>query len=288
MGEPLLTKRIGDKWVPVDDIEPESDPIKSSDGNASDDDSENTFKGEKEMGKFTIKMRRDGKWISVPESQAIKMIIDDLLNNNFNDEILEYHLPFLNEPEMQMKIVKGLLEKCGEKTSIDDLKKLILYKEPEPPCFIHYGSESFDPDRFIPVKNERGWVKPEWGGLWACPIESGKQWTEFVSDTTMDKDISKSFTFRLKEDAKVLEISGPKDLNYIPLCSINIMGDLSQPMFRGNLVNDFKVNLDFEKIAENYDAIIINAGSDVLLYHMFYGWDVDSILVLNKDVVIPV
>ena len=59
-------------------------------------------------------------------------------------------------------------------------------------------------------------------------------------------------------------------------------------MFRGNLVNDFKVNLDFEKITENYDAIIINAGSDVLLYHMFYGWDVDSILVLNKDVVIPV
>ena len=55
MGEPLLTKRIGDKWVPVDDIEPESDPIKSSDGNASDDDSENTFKGEKKWENLQLK-----------------------------------------------------------------------------------------------------------------------------------------------------------------------------------------------------------------------------------------
>ena len=291
MGDPLLTKRIGDKWVPVDDINPESDPIKSSDDHTSGDrDSKNTFKEEKkEMGKFTIKTRKDGKWVNLSEDQAIQMIIVDLLANKFDDDILESYLPFLNEPEMQMKIVKALLDKCGEKTSIDDLKKLFSDKETTEPRFIHYGSESFDPDRFIPVKNERGWVKPERGGLWACPIESGKQWTEFVSDTAcMAKDISKSFTFRLKEDAKVLKISGPRDLNYVTLCTITIMGDLSQPMFRGNLVNDFKVNLDFEKIAENYDAIIINAGTDTLLYYMFYGWDVDSILVLNKDVIIPV
>ena len=41
--------------------------------------------------------------------------------------------------------------------------------------------------------------------------------------------------------------------------------------------------LDFEELKKEYDAIevIISDG----LYYALYGWDCDSILILNKDIV---
>lgn len=47
--------------------------------------------------------------------------------------------------------------------------------------------------------------------------------------------------------------------------------------------------IDFEKLKSlGCDALEIFAGSNRTLYDLFYGWDCDSILILNKDVIIPV
>jgi hypothetical protein len=43
--------------------------------------------------------------------------------------------------------------------------------------------------------------------------------------------------------------------------------------------------LDFEKLARDYDAVEILAGSNVDLYYAFYGWDCDSILIMNPYVI---
>ena len=43
--------------------------------------------------------------------------------------------------------------------------------------------------------------------------------------------------------------------------------------------------LDFEKIYQKYDAVEINISSDYMLYYFLYGWDCDSVLVMNPDVI---
>ena len=43
--------------------------------------------------------------------------------------------------------------------------------------------------------------------------------------------------------------------------------------------------LDFEKIAKEFGAIEVNISSDEKLYWKLYGWDCDSILIMNPNVV---
>lgn len=51
-------------------------------------------------------------------------------------------------------------------------------------------------------------------------------------------------------------------------------------------INDIGIKLalgyDFERIAKEYDVIDFKIGE---LYMALYGWDVDSIVVLNPDVI---
>ena len=44
--------------------------------------------------------------------------------------------------------------------------------------------------------------------------------------------------------------------------------------------------LDFEKLAETYDAVEVSISSDFDLYYKLYGWDCDSIVIMNPDVVV--
>ena len=46
--------------------------------------------------------------------------------------------------------------------------------------------------------------------------------------------------------------------------------------------------LDFEKLAEQYDAIKVSISSDYRLYRALTGWDCDSILIMTPDIVNPV
>ena len=46
------------------------------------------------------------------------------------------------------------------------------------------------------------------------------------------------------------------------------------------------VLLDFEKLAETYDAVEVNISSDFNLYYQLYGWDCDSIVIMNPDIIV--
>ena len=137
------------------------------------------------------------------------------------------------------------------------------------PLLIHYGSDKFIPEKVLPVKND-SWVKPNReGGLWTSPVDSKWGWKDWNDcEQFRDCDERNSFTVRLKSDAKIFVIDSLEDLKNSPLRD-----------------GYSKRVLDFEFIAQNYDAIwLTEKGQNEthLSYPIdLYGWDCETVLILN-------
>lgn len=148
----------------------------------------------------------------------------------------------------------------------------------------HYGSNKFNKDEFINVFNTPYSNKPS-GGLWSCPtIDVDISWNEWSksNDFRLDK-LEEYFDFTLSEDAKVLEIKDIKDLANLP----TIRQDYC--------LGIYDVNIDFEAISKEYDAMMVwmyrseDLDDSVRMfdgmYYKLYGWDVDTLLVFNPNVI---
>ena len=148
--------------------------------------------------------------------------------------------------------------------------------------YIHYGSKKFDTERFTPIKNCYPRNKPI-GGLWASEVGarySWKRWCESENYRTHHYRADNYFKFTIAENAKILTL----------LCADDVK---SMPMLGKAGVVDYQP--DFEEIMSlGYDAIDYRLSDEVgafafdSLYWCLYGWDCDSILILNKDIVIPI
>lgn len=86
----------------------------------------------------------------------------------------------------------------------------------------------------------------------------------------MECNEDNAFRFTLSDNAKVLYIDDSGILKRIPSKNDEFM---------------FWVILDFEKLSEQYDAIEVNISKCYRLYHLLYGWDCDSILIMNPDII---
>lgn len=140
------------------------------------------------------------------------------------------------------------------------------------PKYVHYGHKSFDKALFKPIKNHALLSKPD-GGLWASPIDSEYGWKDWcVSESFRDCNEDDSFIFILATGAKVMILDSVDKLVLVP-----------------HVEQEHSVTwqcLDFEKIVElGYDAILYLQSEDHRLYMELYGWDCDSLLVLNPDIV---
>ena len=136
--------------------------------------------------------------------------------------------------------------------------------------YIHYGSKVFDKNKFEKVSNY--FIKPR-GGFWASRIDSEYGWKEWNDDnkfTTCQKE--NSFEFSLSPGANVVELFTLEDLQNLPI---------RQKDF---LVGEFYI-IDFEEcVKRGIDAIeLMDIGKG--LYYPLYGWDCESILILNPDIV---
>lgn len=139
--------------------------------------------------------------------------------------------------------------------------------------YIHYGHKEFDINKFNPIKNRMGFPKP-FGGLWASDINTSYGWKDWNKDNDfVDCDIDNSFTFELRDDANVFHIHHVTDLKKTPH---------KKPYQYSSFL------IDFEKMKQNgFDAIELHLSEDWDLYYELYGWDCDSILIMNPDIVIP-
>lgn len=150
--------------------------------------------------------------------------------------------------------------------------------------YIHYGHSSFDLFRFTPIQNREMFSKPS-GGLWASAVDSEYGWKEWCTDENFRmSNLSESFEFVLTEWAKVLHIRSVKDLESLPRHET--------PGWYGELMWDC---LDFEiLLSQGWDAIELHLSEEDLsqvgfcegLYYKLYGWDCDSILIMNPYVVV--
>ena len=138
--------------------------------------------------------------------------------------------------------------------------------------FIVYGKSEFMPSKFEEVKN-REWIKPI-GGLWSSPVDSKYGWKDFVLSGEIDRSLDTYFIFKLKPNSKVYIIDSEEDLFNIPFTIKSIIG----------------ICIDFEKMKDNgYDGILLTWNGQKKTrftsnpYFDLYGWDVESLLVLNKD-----
>ena len=144
--------------------------------------------------------------------------------------------------------------------------------------YIHYGSDKFHKDRFGDILNGGvKWNKPEpYSGLWASPIDSERNWKNWGIDNNFRVgNLYSSFTFELKSDSNIITIKNDDDIDrYLSNGIILKHHDLCY--------------FDFEKLkSDGLDAIVAYINTPII-NQCLYGWDCDSILVLNSECVIPI
>lgn len=140
--------------------------------------------------------------------------------------------------------------------------------------YIHYGDDNFDINKFIPISNRSEATKP-FGGFWGSRKNADFSWKEWCTEIDLkSKDLTKKNQFSLSNGAKILVINNIKLLDKLPQNEEN------------HIVNKLFVTLDFEKLSKQYDAIEVLISEDERLYELLYGWDCDSILVMNPNVII--
>lgn len=136
--------------------------------------------------------------------------------------------------------------------------------------FITYGLGKYSKMKFNPIVN-RNFVKP-YGGLWSSSVNSIWGWKDWcISEGFHTERLNENFEFTLKDNAKIYVINDFSDLN-------NLIKD--------NMIFDYLQLLDFEKISNRYDAILLTYKGQVETRYSdpgLYGWDCESLLVMNSD-----
>ena len=148
--------------------------------------------------------------------------------------------------------------------------------------------ESFDSNeiQIILGNPEFQWGKPDLG-FWGSPKNASYGWKEWCSDNFFDNyDWDNPIFFRLKSNSTILRID-IEDLNEDVLGKYVI---LDEKMYRA--IQRKRYSLDYNKIVEDgIDAVELMDSrighlffNDNAYEQIFYTWDCESIVVLNKDV----
>lgn len=149
------------------------------------------------------------------------------------------------------------------------------------PLLIHHGAEKFNAKLFYTIRN-MSWCKPD-GGLWSSPVNSEHSWKQWCREENFRlSGLEKSFLFALKDNARIYVINSKNDLMNAPL--INPYKDYSNVPERWFI--------DFEKLSERFDAVwLTEKGEHATRWSKpasLYGWDCESVLVMNKDCIMDV
>lgn len=114
--------------------------------------------------------------------------------------------------------------------------------------------------------------------FWGSPVNAKYGWKDWCESEEYNlENLSTSFLWTLKPEAKILCIDKLEDLDKVPFIRDHI-----------------GISIDFKTIIKEYDALEICMDNDYI-GHMFTsdkeicfnGYDCDSIMVFNRDMIIP-
>ena len=196
--------------------------------------------------------------------------------------------------------------------------------------FISLGIE-YNADKFKAVNNRDIYTdtnfpptKPIQGGFWGSTyyenMEYKSEWERYIYEVLnpklfSDKLNGKSSVFKIKKNAKVLELKSFDDV-WIDLKTGESNLALRQIKVSGTVPKQYEYHffLDFERLSEYYDAVYLSQSfvrrvdwvlkeyerrvlfgedeydekltfGDLYISELFEDWNVDSVLILNKSLI---
>lgn len=165
--------------------------------------------------------------------------------------------------------------------------------------YIHYGSDSFDPDFFFPIKNSSWATKPvDGGGLWASRENDPLGWNAWCRENRYKvHSLERYFRFTVPDDSNILTLEDPdqlidlpkikpwepKDLSWIDTIEPGAIPSEEQLM---QLYSPNPCCIDFEKLIQNgVDAVeLINCAT---FKDSLEIWDCNCILIMNQNIIRP-
>lgn len=162
--------------------------------------------------------------------------------------------------------------------------------------YIHYGNDHYE-KRDVDLSIKDFVKKPKRAALWGSPEEAEFSWKDWSECEQWNLSaLEKSFRFKLKGGSKILFIRSEKDIDELdeilktntssiekyysrltPISSVimSLLGSITPEKYN---------TIDFAKLQENgIDAVEIEYNG--YTHDAFYGWDCDSICVLNPDAI---
>ena len=147
------------------------------------------------------------------------------------------------------------------------------YKETVRKIYIHYGSDTFKPELIHGPHNNPFRNKPQ-NAFWASPEDSDHGWKAWCEGEDFHTDrLDKSFRFKLKDGAKIFYVDSMEKERFLPRLKTDC-----------GYINIKSYDFDFLK-HQGYDAVEVSLTDCWQLYDGMYGWDCDSIAILNPDIV---
>lgn len=141
--------------------------------------------------------------------------------------------------------------------------------------YIHYGTDKFNPA--LVSTEENHFRKP--AGLWASPTDTNWGWKDWcLAEDFHTGSLNKFFKFTLKPCAKILVVNGLDDvMDYLDIIETEFKYLPDIRLKRKELYRDFDGMMVW--MSHNWNELHNNI--------LFNLWDVDSIVVWNLDVIIP-
>lgn len=160
----------------------------------------------------------------------------------------------------------------------------------------HYGSSEFNFELLYTSFNECDSTfkninfKPV-NCLWSSPFDSKLNWKDWCIQEEFRLDsLEEYFDFTLKDSANIYKINSIEDLRNL---LVRFPGEKIDCSFAfiykpfDSTEAELKHYPDFRLISYQYDGIEVNISSDPSLYYWMYGYDVDSLVIWNPDVIEP-
>ena len=160
--------------------------------------------------------------------------------------------------------------------------------------YIHYGNDHFEKKKVdLSIK---GFVtKPTKAALWGSPEDAEFSWKDWSEGEGWNLgSLEKSFRFKLKGGSKILFIRSEKDIDELDenlKTNSSVKDSFSELTSTSSILMSLlgfitpeNFTIDFAKLLKNgIDAVEIEFNK--YTHDKFYGWDCDSICVLNPDAV---